>query len=135
MCVNSVIHRFGVQPYAPDEVPSENILVTILALGEGWHNFHHFAPYDYATSEYSIFQEWNPSKLIIDCLYLMGQVSNRKRAKRETIKKVKEKVIQKEEKQKEEKQKEEKQQQQKLKQQKQKQEKQLEDLLQKLKIN
>ena len=27
-------------------------LVSLLALGEGWHNYHHTFPYDYSTSEW-----------------------------------------------------------------------------------
>lgn len=31
--------------------PVENFVVSIGALGEGWHNYHHVFPYDYKTSE------------------------------------------------------------------------------------
>lgn len=31
--------------------PAENRSVSILALGEGWHNYHHTFPWDYKTSE------------------------------------------------------------------------------------
>lgn len=31
--------------------PVENVLVSLGALGEGWHNYHHVFPYDYKTSE------------------------------------------------------------------------------------
>jgi stearoyl-CoA desaturase (delta-9 desaturase) len=31
--------------------PSENFLVSIFALGEGWHNYHHTFPWDYKASE------------------------------------------------------------------------------------
>ena len=27
-------------------------LVSLLAMGEGWHNYHHTFPYDYSTSEW-----------------------------------------------------------------------------------
>lgn len=31
--------------------PSENIAVAVLALGEGWHNYHHVFPWDYKAAE------------------------------------------------------------------------------------
>ena len=31
--------------------PSENFLVSLLTLGEGWHNFHHVFPWDYKAAE------------------------------------------------------------------------------------
>lgn len=31
--------------------PTENISVAILALGEGWHNYHHVFPWDYKAAE------------------------------------------------------------------------------------
>jgi stearoyl-CoA desaturase (delta-9 desaturase) len=37
-------------PYR-DICPSEKFLVSLLTLGEGWHNFHHTFPWDYKTSE------------------------------------------------------------------------------------
>lgn len=79
-CVNSVAHFFGYHPYRPEERPAENLLVSIMAVGEGWHNYHHAYPFDYATSEYGVLGQWNPSKLFIDCMAAVGLVSNRKRA-------------------------------------------------------
>ena len=32
--------------------PSQNIGVSIFALGEGWHNYHHVFPWDYKTAEW-----------------------------------------------------------------------------------
>lgn len=29
----------------------ENLVVSLGALGEGWHNYHHVFPWDYKTSE------------------------------------------------------------------------------------
>lgn len=31
--------------------PVENSVVSLAALGEGWHNYHHVFPWDYRTSE------------------------------------------------------------------------------------
>jgi len=32
-------------------MPTENWFVSMMALGEGWHNYHHVFPWDYKTSE------------------------------------------------------------------------------------
>jgi stearoyl-CoA desaturase (delta-9 desaturase) len=81
-CVNSVAHAFGYRPYRPDQPPAENLFVSLIAVGEGWHNYHHAYPFDYATSEYGILGQWNPSKFVIDVLAMLGLVWNRKSAKR-----------------------------------------------------
>ena len=79
-CVNSVAHLYGDRPYDPSSNPAENFLVTLLAVGEGWHNWHHKYPYDYAASEFGISKQFNPSKLFIDTLARLGMVTGRKRA-------------------------------------------------------
>ncbi|MGB5334713.1 MAG: acyl-CoA desaturase, partial [Woeseiaceae bacterium] len=43
--VNSVCHRWGGQPYDANDDSTNNWLVGILAIGEGWHNNHHKFPY------------------------------------------------------------------------------------------
>jgi stearoyl-CoA desaturase (delta-9 desaturase) len=42
--VNSVCHLWGGRPYSSDDRSRNNLLVGILALGEGWHNNHHAFP-------------------------------------------------------------------------------------------
>nr|XP_003703934.2 PREDICTED: acyl-CoA Delta(11) desaturase isoform X1 [Megachile rotundata] len=49
--VNSVAHMWGQRPYDKYISPVENVAVSIAALGEGWHNFHHVFPWDYKTGE------------------------------------------------------------------------------------
>jgi len=50
--VNSAAHMFGMKPYDKNIGPAENRLVSVLAMGEGFHNYHHTFPYDYGTSEW-----------------------------------------------------------------------------------
>ena len=76
--VNSVAHTFGYRPYK-DIPPSESFITSLLANGEGWHNWHHAYPFDYATSENGIFAQWNPSKIFIDVLAVFGQTYDLKR--------------------------------------------------------
>jgi len=78
--VNSLAHWIGYKPYDESINPTENRYVSLFALGEGWHNWHHVYPWDYATSEYGIWQRWNPTKLQIDIFALLGLVWDRKRA-------------------------------------------------------
>ena len=59
---------------------AENPLVSLCALGEGWHNWHHKYPFDYAASEYGIDKQFNPTKLFIDCCVKVGLASECKRA-------------------------------------------------------
>ena len=77
--VNSAAHFYGDHPYDPKSWPSENPIVSYLAVGEGWHNWHHKYPYDYAASEYGIDRQYNPTKLFIDFFCLIGLASDCKR--------------------------------------------------------
>ena len=80
-CVNSLAHTFGKRPYSKaTRGPAENMLVSIMSLGEGWHDWHHAYPYDYACSETDYV--FNPSKWLIDGCAKMGWVWDRKRGTR-----------------------------------------------------
>lgn len=79
-CVNSAAHLYGDHPYDPKSWPAENPLVSVGAIGEGWHNWHHKYPFDYAASEFGIGKQFNPTKLFIDTCITLGLASNPKRA-------------------------------------------------------
>jgi len=79
-CVNSVAHFFGDQQYNPSASARESLFTSLAAVGEGWHSYHHKYPWDYATSEYGVHRQWNPSKLLIDLAALLGQAKHLKRA-------------------------------------------------------
>lgn len=80
-CVNSVAHLWGDKPYA-DINPSENFFVSLGAMGEGWHNFHHKYPSDYATGEFGMTSgQWNPTKLFIDLCAKFHFASDLKRSR------------------------------------------------------
>ena len=95
--VNSVVHKYGHKVYqrAPEplrdgepaasnfhreDVTTENPWVSFLALGEGWHSWHHAFPWDYATAELGALQQYNPTKCFIDCCAWFGLAYSRKRA-------------------------------------------------------
>ena len=77
--VNSAAHFYGDHPYDPKSWTTENPFVAVLAVGEGWHNWHHKYPFDYAASEYGIERQFNPTKLFIDICCVLGLASERKR--------------------------------------------------------
>jgi stearoyl-CoA desaturase (delta-9 desaturase) len=77
-CVNSVEHMWGTTPYNERISSRQNTFTSLVASGEGWHNYHHAYPYDYRASEFNWHSEWNPTTLLLDGLALVGCVSNRK---------------------------------------------------------
>ena len=78
--VNSAAHIYGSRPYDKTINPADNLYVSALSGGEGWHNWHHKFPYDYAGSEFGAHQKYNPTKVFIDVCAWLGLVSDRKRA-------------------------------------------------------
>lgn len=48
-----------------------------MALGEGWHNYHHVFPWDYKTSEFGDYK-YNLSTAFIDFMAKIGWVRDRK---------------------------------------------------------
>ncbi|DBA00400.1 TPA: hypothetical protein N0F65_012931 [Lagenidium giganteum] len=81
-CVNSVAHFFGYKPYDRNIRAVENLFVSIGAIGEGYHNYHHKYPSDYATGEWGIMSgQWNPTKLFIDICAVLGLATDMKRSR------------------------------------------------------
>ncbi|XP_060764235.1 stearoyl-CoA desaturase 5-like isoform X2 [Neoarius graeffei] len=81
--VNSAAHMYGNRPYNRNINPRENRFVTFGAIGEGFHNFHHTFPFDYAASEFGL--RFNPTTCFIDLMCWLGLASNRKKATPEMI--------------------------------------------------
>jgi stearoyl-CoA desaturase (delta-9 desaturase) len=77
-CVNSVAHMWGSTPYNPRISSRQSIVTSIIAVGEGWHNYHHTYPYDYRASEFNWNNEWNPTTFLLDNLSSVGLVWNKK---------------------------------------------------------
>lgn len=42
--INSVAHKFGKRRFVTKDDSRNNMMLAIFALGEGWHNNHHYAP-------------------------------------------------------------------------------------------
>lgn len=83
-CVNSAAHMWGAHPYDTGIHPAENLLVSMGAIGEGFHNYHHCFPWDYSTSEYGPL--FNGTTCFIDIAAAMGLVWDRKKASPALIK-------------------------------------------------
>ena len=72
--VNSVCHLWGRQPFQTHDESRNNVLVGLLAMGEGWHNKHHAFP----TSARHGLRWWelDVSYLFIQSLAAVGLASN-----------------------------------------------------------
>ncbi|KAL7847802.1 hypothetical protein AOLI_G00225200 [Acnodon oligacanthus] len=82
--VNSAAHMYGNQPYDRNINPRENSFVSFGAIGEGYHNYHHTFPFDYAASELGL--RFNPTTCFIDLMCWFGLANDRKKATPEMIK-------------------------------------------------
>ncbi|XP_041988359.1 acyl-CoA Delta-9 desaturase-like [Aricia agestis] len=83
-CVNSFAHLWGNKPYDSFIKSVENKLVSMAALGEGWHNYHHTFPWDYRTSELG---RLNPSTTLIDLFAKIGWAYDLKYATTDMVQK------------------------------------------------
>lgn len=89
--VNSAAHMFGGQPYKVDQQGRENLFVSAGALGEGFHNYHHSFPYDYATSENG--SALNFTKFFIEMMCKIGQAYDLRRCSRSVVEQAKQKAL------------------------------------------
>ncbi|XP_041988696.1 acyl-CoA Delta-9 desaturase-like [Aricia agestis] len=83
--VNSAAHIWGNKPYDKNIGPTENKLVSILATGEGWHNYHHVFPWDYKAAELGNYRT-NFSTAFIDVAAKYGLAYDLKTVSEEMIK-------------------------------------------------
>lgn len=49
--VNSAAHMWGYKPYDKNIRPVQNVPVSLVTFGEGFHNYHHVFPWDYRAAE------------------------------------------------------------------------------------
>ncbi|CAG0894127.1 unnamed protein product, partial [Darwinula stevensoni] len=75
--VNSAAHLWGQRPYDRNIGAVEQNIVGSLALGEGWHNYHHAFPSDYKASELPWY-DVNQTTLFIDAMAWLGLVWDRR---------------------------------------------------------
>lgn len=78
--VNSTAHIWGDRRYNVNGNPCESTFTSLVAMGEGWHDWHHRYPFDYATAEGGVWEQYNPSKLLIDIAAFLGMAWDLRRA-------------------------------------------------------
>ncbi|KAL6487167.1 hypothetical protein MHYP_G00037930 [Metynnis hypsauchen] len=81
--VNSAAHMWGMRPYDSNINPRENKFVAFSAVGEGFHNYHHTFPHDYAASEYG--SRLNITKSFIDLMCYFGLATDCKKVAQDTV--------------------------------------------------
>uniref|UniRef100_A0A6P7GJW1 Acyl-CoA Delta(11) desaturase-like n=1 Tax=Diabrotica virgifera virgifera TaxID=50390 RepID=A0A6P7GJW1_DIAVI len=84
--VNSFAHLYGWKPYDSSINPAENATVSIVGLGEGWHNYHHTFPWDYKAAELGNYRA-NLTTGFLDLMAYLGQAYDLKTVSPEMIKK------------------------------------------------
>lgn len=75
---------WGMRPFDKFINPVENVIVTKIGMGEGWHNYHHAFPYDYRASELG--WKYNTAGMFIDACAWFGLAYDRKTVAPETVK-------------------------------------------------
>ncbi|KAH8382837.1 hypothetical protein KR009_005525 [Drosophila setifemur] len=88
--VNSAAHLWGSRPFDKRIMPSENIFVSIIAMGEGWHNYHHVFPWDYKAAELGNYTV-NFTTMVLDAFNKLGWAWNMKQPSKELVRRTLEK--------------------------------------------
>lgn len=91
--VNTAAHLFGHKPYNHRIHAVETMATNLGVLGEGYHNYHHNFPVDYAAGELS--NRLNVTKWLIDFMALIGLAYDLKTTQPRVIARAKERVIEK----------------------------------------
>ncbi len=81
--INSVSHWWGTQPYSDRTTAKDNLVMSFLAHGEGYHNYHHAFQNDYRNG--IRWYHWDPTKWMIQILRLMGWAKRLKQTSEENI--------------------------------------------------
>lgn len=71
------------KPYDKNINPSENMMVAFGAIGEGFHNYHHTFPQDYATSEFG--SKLNITTIFINLMAKIGWAYDLKTISKDAI--------------------------------------------------
>ncbi|XP_062535970.1 stearoyl-CoA desaturase 5 isoform X3 [Armigeres subalbatus] len=88
--VNSAAHIYGNRPYDQRIRPVENKAVSIVAMGEGWHNYHHVFPWDYKAAELGAYSV-NVTTFWLDMFAKIGWAYDLKEPSKELVRRTIEK--------------------------------------------
>lgn len=69
-CINSVCHLWGSQPYSQSNTSRDSWWVSLITMGEGYHNYHHSFQRDYRNGPR--WYNFDPSKWLIYMLFCVG---------------------------------------------------------------
>ncbi|KAL0850519.1 hypothetical protein ABMA28_012307 [Loxostege sticticalis] len=83
--INSLAHKYGTRPYDKTIQPVETWFVSLVSLGEGWHNYHHAYPWDYKAAE--IGMPLNSTASLIRLCASLGLAYDLKTVDKETLNK------------------------------------------------
>jgi stearoyl-CoA desaturase (delta-9 desaturase) len=75
--INSLVHKFGTQPYSERNTSRDSRVIALLTMGEGYHNYHHTFPLDYRNG--ARWHEFDPTKWTVSCWESLGLAWNLKR--------------------------------------------------------
>jgi stearoyl-CoA desaturase (delta-9 desaturase) len=73
-CINSICHLWGTQPYDAKNTSRDSWWISLITLGEGYHNYHHAFQRDYRNGPK--LGNFDPSKWLIFMLYKIGLADN-----------------------------------------------------------
>ncbi|XP_063243514.1 acyl-CoA Delta-9 desaturase [Bacillus rossius redtenbacheri] len=85
--VNSAAHIWGTRPFDKRISPAENAVVALVAMGEGWHNYHHVFPWDYKAAELGGYA-FNLTTFFLDVFAKVGWAYDLKSPSRELVRRV-----------------------------------------------
>ncbi|TMW52736.1 hypothetical protein DOY81_002186 [Sarcophaga bullata] len=88
--VNSAAHMWGTRPFDKRINPSENVYVSLIAMGEGWHNYHHVFPWDYKAAELGQYL-FNFTTMVLDGFAKIGWCWDMKQPTKELVQRTLEK--------------------------------------------
>ncbi|KAI1286045.1 Delta(9)-fatty-acid desaturase fat-6 [Halotydeus destructor] len=90
MLINSAAHMWGEKPYNSKIAPTDNVWVSAITFGTGYHNYHHMFPSDYTSSEPH--RKWNLARDFIDGMAKLGLAYNLKQTSKAVVDKTKDKA-------------------------------------------
>lgn len=81
--INSFAHLIGTQPYSTKTTAKDSPVTAILALGEGYHNFHHHFQSDYRNG--IKWYQFDPTKWFVYAMQKVGITSDLRRTPQKLI--------------------------------------------------
>ncbi len=81
--INSLCHMVGTRPYSDKVSARDSFIMSFLAYGEGYHNFHHHFASDYRNGIH--WYDWDPTKWVVRGLSYVGWTYKLKKTSPDTI--------------------------------------------------